>query len=141
MARSSNGGVGQRVLVTGAAGYIGAVLCEHLLDAGYEVLALDSLVFGGASLFHLCAHPRFEFQLGDARDQRVLRDVVPRADVLIPLAAVVGAPACDRDPILTRTVNLDAVRQLLALRSPQQLVVYPTTNSGYGTSSGAVQCT
>lgn len=141
MATLANGGAGRRVLVTGAAGYIGAILCEHLLDAGYEVLALDVLAFGGGSLFHLCAHPRFEFQVGDARDERVLRELVPRADVLIPLAAVVGAPAGDRDPVLTRTLNVDAVRRLLALRSAQQLVVYPTTNSGYGTSSGSVYCT
>jgi nucleoside-diphosphate-sugar epimerase len=141
MAKGRNGGARQRVLVTGAAGYIGAILCEHLLDAGHEVVALDTLAFGGGSLFHLCARPGFEFHLGDARDERVLRDLVPRADVLIPLAAVVGAPACDRDPIAARTLNLDAVRRLLALRSPQQLVLYPTTNSGYGTNSGAVHCT
>jgi nucleoside-diphosphate-sugar epimerase len=141
MAISGNGGAGRRVLVTGAAGYIGSVLCEHLLNAGYDVLALDALAFGGGSLFHLCANPRFEFHFGDARDERILRELVPRADVLIPLAAVVGAPACDRDPIVTRTLNVDAVRRLLALRSPRQLVLYPTTNSGYGTSSGAVHCT
>ncbi|TMC62751.1 MAG: NAD(P)-dependent oxidoreductase [Chloroflexi bacterium] len=141
MAKGRNGGARQRVLVTGAAGYIGAILCEHLLDAGHEVIALDTLAFGGGSLFHLCARPGFDFHLGDARDERVLRDLVPQADVLIPLAAVVGAPACDRDPIAARTLNLDAVRRLLALRSPQQLVLYPTTNSGYGTGSGAVLCT
>jgi nucleoside-diphosphate-sugar epimerase len=141
MASRGNGGNGQRVLVTGAAGYIGSILCEHLLDAGYHVTALDTLAFGGGSLFHLCANPRFDFQLGDARDERVLRELVPRADVLIPLAAVVGAPACDRDPLVARTLNLEAVRRLLALRSAQQLVVYPTTNSGYGTSTGAVFCT
>jgi nucleoside-diphosphate-sugar epimerase len=140
MASRGNGGNGQRVLVTGAAGYIGSILCEHLLDAGYHVTALDTLAFGGGSLFHLCANPRFDFQLGDARDDRVLRELVPRADVLIPLAAVVGAPACDRDPLVARTLNLEAVRRLLALRSAQQLVVYPTTNSGYGTSTGAVFC-
>ena len=141
MAKGRNGGARQRVLVTGAAGYIGTILCEHLLDAGHEVIALDTLAFGGGSLFHLCARPGFDFHLGDARDERVLRDLVPQADVLIPLAAVVGAPACDRDPIAARTLNLDAVRRLLALRSPQQLVLYPTTNSGYGTGSGAVLCT
>lgn len=141
MAILGNGGAGQRVLVTGAAGYIGSILCEHLLDAGYEVVALDTLAFGGGSLFHLCAHPRFDFHFGDARDERLLRELVPRADVLIPLAAIVGAPACDRDPMVARTLNLEAVRRLLALRSPQQLVLYPTTNSGYGAGSGAVYCT
>ena len=82
MAKGRNGGARQRVLVTGAAGYIGTILCEHLLDAGHEVIALDTLAFGGGSLFHLCARPGFDFHLGDARDERVLRDLVPQADVL-----------------------------------------------------------
>jgi nucleoside-diphosphate-sugar epimerase len=129
-----------RVLVTGAAGYIGSVLCEHLLDSGYEVTALDNLLYTEHNLFHLCANPRFEFVYGDARDEGLMRTLVKEADVSIPLAAIVGAPACDRDPLLARTVNLEAVRTLNRLRSPNQIVIYPTTNSGYGTKSGDVYC-
>ena len=129
------------VLVTGAAGYLGSVLCEHLLAAGHRVTAVDRLAHNQASLLHLCAEPRFEFVRGDVRDERLMASLVPDADVLIPLAAVVGAPACDRDPWLARSVNVDAVRLLDRLRSPRQLVVYPTTNSGYGTKSGEVFCT
>jgi nucleoside-diphosphate-sugar epimerase len=130
-----------RVLVTGGAGYIGSVLCEHLLAAGHHVTVLDSLVHGEQNLFHLCADPHFEFVSGDARDRATLSGVVKDADVLIPLAAVVGAPACDRDPWLATAVNVEAVRLLLHLRSRNQLVLYPTTNSGYGTKSGDVFCT
>ena len=130
-----------KVLVTGAAGYIGSVLCEHLLREGHSVTALDSLAYGVPSLFHLCADPRLDFVVGDARDEAVVRQVVKDADVIIPLAAVVGAPACDRDPDLARTVNLEAIRLVNRLRSPRQLIVYPTTNSGYGTKSGDVFCT
>jgi len=130
-----------RVLVTGGAGYLGAVLCERLLDAGYLVTAIDSLVYQQNSLFHLCYNPRFEFIYGDVRDEHLIQQLVRQADVLIPLAAVVGAPACDRDPSFARSVNLEAVRRLNRLRSPGQLVVYPTTNSGYGTKSGDVFCT
>jgi nucleoside-diphosphate-sugar epimerase len=130
-----------RVLITGGAGYIGSILSETLLARGFQVTALDNLMYGEQSLFHLCAHPNFDFIFGDARDERLVGRLVKEADVLIPLAAIVGAPCCDRDPFLAKSVNLDAVRLILKLRSPKQLVVYPTTNSGYGTKSGTVHCT
>lgn len=131
-----------KVLVTGAAGYIGSILCEHLLDAGHEVTAVDSLLWGqSGALAHLAAHPRFSFLRGDARDERLMSSLIPRAEVLIPLAAIVGAPACDRDPWLAESVNLGAVHLLNRLRSPSQLVIFPNTNSGYGTKSGETYCT
>ncbi len=94
-----------RVLVTGGAGYVGSVLCEHLLDAGCRVTVVDNLMYGQVSLSHLCADSRFEFVFGDARDESLVRRLVKDADVLIPLAAVVGAPACDRDPFTARSVK------------------------------------
>jgi nucleoside-diphosphate-sugar epimerase len=129
------------VLVTGAAGYLGSILCEHLLKSGYRVTAVDNLFYQQNTLFHLCADPRFEFFFGDVRDDRFIKGLVSKPDVLIPLAAIVGAAGCDRDPSLARSVNLEAIRLLNRLRSPGQLVVYPTTNSGYGTKSGDVSCT
>ncbi len=129
------------VLVTGGAGYLGSVLCEHLLDAGFRVTAVDNLMYRHQTLFHLCAHPAFDFVFGDVRDETLMRRLVADADVLIPLAAVVGAPACDRDPWLAQSVNVDAIRHLNRLRSLSQLVIFPTTNSGYGTKSDEVYCT
>lgn len=129
-----------KVLVTGAAGYVGSILCEHLLDAGFGVIALDRLFFE-PSLLHLCANPNFDFLFGDVRDESLIREAIRSADVIIPLAAVVGAPACERDPWLATSVNIGAVQLILKHRSPQQLLVYPTTNSGYGTKSGDVYCT
>lgn len=131
----------QRVLITGGAGYLGSVLCEHLLSVGCEVTVLDALLYGQPSLFHFCANPNFDFVFGDCRDEVTLAKLVAKADVIIPLAAVVGAPACDRDPLLAKSVNLDAIALLNKLRSKQQLVVYPTTNSGYGTKTGDMYCT
>jgi nucleoside-diphosphate-sugar epimerase len=131
----------EHVLVTGGAGYLGSVLCEHLLDAGYSVTVLDNLMYMQNPMFHLCANPRFDFIFGDVRQEKLLADAMKKADVLIPLACIVGAPACDRDPISAQSINFDAIRLLNRLRSKNQLVVYPTTNSGYGTKSGDSFCT
>jgi len=133
--------MGKKVLVTGGAGYLGSVICEHLLRAGHCVTALDRLMYAQPSLFHLCANPRFDFVRGDARDEDVMTPLVKEAEVIVPLACIVGAPACDRDPWGARSVNVDAVRMVNRLRSPWQLIVFPTTNSGYGTKSGDVFCT
>jgi nucleoside-diphosphate-sugar epimerase len=131
----------KNVLITGGAGYLGSILCEHLLSAGHRVTAVDNVAYGQHSLFHLCANPDFDFVRGDARDERLMKDLVKRADAIIPLAAVVGAGACDRDPALATSLNYEAVAMLNRLRSPAQLMVYPTTNSGYGTKSGETFCT
>jgi nucleoside-diphosphate-sugar epimerase len=129
------------VLVTGGAGYLGSVLCERLLAAGCRVTTVDNMMYQQRSLLHLCANPDFDFVPGDVRDEGLMGRLVKQADVLIPLAAIVGAPACDRDPLLSRSVNLEAIGLLNRLRSRHQLVVYPTTNSGYGTQSGNLFCT
>src|SRR6516165_9847899 len=133
----------QRVLVTGGLGYLGSILCEHLLGAGFEVTALDNLMYGTGQqgLYHLCANPAFDFLKGDVRDEGLMKSALRRADAVIHLAAIVGASACDRDPALATGVNLDAVRLLNRLRSPRQVVIFPNTNSGYGTTSGETYCT
>src|SRR4051794_2489579 len=110
------------VLVTGGLGYIGSILCEHLLTAGYRVTALDNLHFGTGQqgLFHLCPESTSDFVKGDVRDEALMRSALRQVDIVVPLAAIVGAPACDRDPILATSVNLDAVRLLNRLRSRHQ---------------------
>ena len=128
------------VLVTGGAGYIGAILTEHLLAAGHTVTVVDNLRSGGGSLGHLCADQRFDFVRGDVRDEPLMRTLVARADVIVPLAAIVGAPACDREPDLALALNLEAIRLLDRVRRPRQLVIFPTTNSGYGTQMNSTPC-
>ena len=130
-----------RVLVTGGAGYLGCELVPRLLAAGHSVKVVDNLMYGQETLFHLCAEPGFDFVRGDARDESLMKELVGGADVIIPLACIVGAPASKRDPWLATSVNLDAVRLVDRLRSPDQLVIFPTTNSGYGTTSGELFCT
>lgn len=131
----------RRVLVTGGSGYLGSILTEHLLDAGYQVTVLDKLIYAQPSLFHLCANPNLDVVVGDVRDETLMSRLIKDVDVIIPLAALVGAPACDRDPWLAQSVNLEAIQLLNRLRSHSQLVIFPNTNSGYGTQSGDVFCT
>ena len=121
-----------RVLVTGGAGYVGCVLVEELLAAGYEVRVLDSLRKPGAPLLHLLANPRLEFQRGDVRDPRAVREALRDADIAVHLAAVVGYPACERDPWLAREVNVGGTANLTAARRGSQLIVFPSSLSNYG---------
>jgi nucleoside-diphosphate-sugar epimerase len=130
-----------RILVTGGAGYIGSVLVPVLLDNGHEVTVVDNLTYGQDSLLGVAYHPKFSFIKGDARDQAIIKKALGHVDAVIPLAAVVGAPACDRNPQLAETLNAGAIRMLAGLRSQQQLIVYPNTNSGYGVGSSSDFCT
>jgi len=129
------------VLITGVAGYLGSIIADHFLKAGHRVIGVDNLSFGSAPLNHLCEQSAFEFVREDVRNESAMAQLVKKADVIIPLAAVVGMPACLRDPWLATSVNLDAIRLINRLRSPQQLVIYPNTNSGYGIKSGNSFCT
>lgn len=130
-----------KILVTGGAGYLGSVLCEYLLDANYQVTVVDNLLYNQKTLFHLVPNPNFEFVFGDVRNEQLMRSLIKNTDVIIPLAAIVGAPACKADPILARSVNLDAIKLINKLRSKDQWVIYPTTNSGYVAKSGETFCT
>ncbi|HEU5066882.1 MAG TPA: SDR family oxidoreductase [Sphingomicrobium sp.] len=129
------------IFVTGAAGYIGSILIPRLLDRGNAVIALDTYSRGDTALAHVAANPNFEPVRGDARDEDVLRDLIPRADVIIPLAALVGAPLCKQDAIAAKTTNYDAIISLLNLMGKDQRIIYPTTNSGYGIGQKGVFCT
>jgi nucleoside-diphosphate-sugar epimerase len=133
--------VAGKVLVTGGAGYLGSMLVPALLEKGWTVRVLDPFIYDPTSLLACCSNPRFEVVRGDCRNERVLKKSLAEADVVIPLAALVGAPACAADEVAARTLNLDAIRLLLKLRSPAQRIVYPTTNSGYGVGEKGVACT
>jgi nucleoside-diphosphate-sugar epimerase len=130
-----------KILVTGGAGYIGSIMVPYLLSNGHKVTVLDNLMYKQTSLLEHCYNPNFQFLRGDVRDVDLLRKTIPQFDVLIPLAAIVGAPACEKDSLLATSVNLDAVVELNRIRSKNQWVLYPTTNSGYGVGEENVHCT
>ncbi len=130
-----------RILVTGGAGYIGSILVPHLLEEGHQITVLDNFMYGQASLLGSCHDPRFSVIRGDARDRLLVAEYLKKADVILPLACLTGAPICDRDPVAARSVNLDALKMILELRSREQWVIFPTTNSGYGIGEKDVVCT
>ena len=130
-----------KILVTGGAGYLGSILTPYLLVLGHEVTVLDTLIYGQAPLLDYCVDENFNFVYGDTRDERILRSLISKADCIIPLAALVGAPACKRDAIGAETVNRDAVVSISKLRSSDQMVLFPTTNSGYGIGQDGIACT
>lgn len=131
----------QSILVTGGAGYLGSVMVPALLAQGYQVTVLDSLLFGQDSLLDCCHYDGFDFIKGNIADTALMESLVPKFDVVIPLAAIVGAPACKLNPSLTTMVNHDAYLHLIKILSPSQRVVFPTTNSGYGIGEKDAYCT
>lgn len=129
------------ILVTGGAGYLGSILVPALLEAGHRVTVLDNFMFRQTPLSHVCADPSFSVVRGDARDEAVLRPLVREADAVIPLAALVGAPLCDRDKTGAITTNRDSIVTLTSLLGAGQRLLVPITNSGYGVGEAGKFCT
>jgi nucleoside-diphosphate-sugar epimerase len=123
------------ILVTGGAGYIGSVLVPNLLSAGHKVTVIDNFMYRQNSLAACCANPNFEVVNGDVRSESQMLSLLKEADIIIPLAALVGAPLCAKDPVGAVTTNHDAVISMLGRLSRQQIVLMPTTNSAYGTGA------
>ena len=131
----------ERILVTGGAGYIGSVLVPALLASGAHVTVLDTFASTGAELADCCRCSRFTPVRGDVRDEPLIRALVAEADTVIPLAAMVGAPLCDRDPYAAVSINRDAILLLLRLLGRDQRLIFPTSNSGYGVGQQDRYCT
>ena len=129
------------ILITGGAGYIGSGLVPMLLARGNRVTVLDSFYYEQNSLLDCCGNKNFTVVRGDARDAETVKKVLDGKDYIIPLAALVGFPICDKDKIAATTTNLDAVKMILSERAPEQRVIFPCTNSGYGLGEGEKFCT
>lgn len=121
-----------KVLVTGGAGYIGSVLVPDLLNRGYKVTVVDNFMYKQTSLTTSIRNSNFKLVFGDVRDESLMKEEISKADVLIPLAAIVGAPACDKDPVLAKSINRDSILWLIKHLSKDQRIIMPTTNSAYG---------
>ena len=130
-----------QILVTGGAGYLGSTLVPELLAAGHKVTVLDNFMYHQNSLAHVCHHPGFEVVRGDVRLESTVLPLLKKADIIIPLAAYVGAPLCARDPIGASTTNHDAIVTMLKHASKHQRILMPTTNSAYGSGDASHHCT
>ncbi len=121
-----------KILVTGGAGYVGTTLVPQLLEKGYDVVVFDNLMFGGDYILPFFRYKNFSFVEGDIRDENALWNAAKSADVIIHLAAIVGFPACRKEPELAKSVNVDGTRNLIKVTSKNQLVIYASTGSNYG---------
>jgi len=130
-----------KILVTGAAGYIGSVLVPRLLQEGHQVIALDNFMYNQSSLLDVCHDERLSIVRGDARDKNLMTKLMKGADAIFPLACLTGAPLCAKDPVGAQTILFDAIKMVLEMKSKDQMVIFPTTNSGYGVGEKGKFCT
>ena len=130
-----------KILITGGAGYLGSIVTPHLLNKGHEVTVLDNFLFRQNSLADCCHYESFNVVRGDCRDASILKNLLKDADIIIPLAAMVGAPLCDQDKLAAESVNHSAVKLICDLVSPDQRIIIPITNSGYGVGEKGKFCT
>ena len=130
-----------KILITGAAGYIGSILVPALLNREHDVVALDNFMYHQTSLLDCCHDTKLAIIRGDSRDKQLLVEQIKSVDAIFPLACLTGAPLCNKNPQDARSINLDSIRMLLDLRSRDQIIIFPTTNSGYGIGEKGDYCT
>jgi len=131
-----------KILITGGAGYLGSVITGKMLDYGHHVIVLDKLLFNQTSLLQYTSNPNFKFIYGDVRNETELEKLCNEVDVIIPLAAIVGFPACAQDPKLAKEINFQQIVNIVKFTNGKgKKILYPNTNSGYGLGTGQLECT
>lgn len=127
-----------KVLITGGAGYVGSILTERFVIQDYVVTVYDNFMYRQNTLLNLCYQPNIKFIRADVRDENTLLKEVAKNDIIIPLAAIVGMPACKKNPIVAKQINQDQIELICKTKSKDQLLLFPNTNSGYGQGEGAI---
>ena len=131
-----------KILITGAAGYLGSVITQTLLENNYQVVGLDNLSFNQLSLLPHTSNKNFRFVYGDVQDTQLLKSLVDECDVIIPLAAIVGFPACDANPKLAEEINFGQIKNIVDwIQGTDKKILFPNTNSGYGVGEDGIHCT
>ena len=130
----------EKILITGGAGYIGSMLTTKLIEEGYKVTVIDSLQFSKNSLNHLFAHKNFKFIYGDVRNKNLIKKNIKKQNIIIPLAALVGAPLCEKYKKKAKEINFDSIKYMLKIVNKRQKIIFPTTNSGYGIGQKEKYC-
>ena len=130
----------EKILITGGAGYIGSMLTTKLIEKGYRVTVIDSLQFSKNSLNHLFAHKNFKFIYGDVRNKNLIKKNIKKHNIIIPLAALVGAPLCEKYKKEAKEVNFGSIKYMLKIVNKKQKIIFPTTNSGYGIGQKEKYC-
>jgi nucleoside-diphosphate-sugar epimerase len=131
-----------KILITGGAGYLGSVITGFMLNKGHHVTVLDKLLFNQTSLLQYTSNSNFKFIYGDVRNLTELERLCNENDVIIPLAAIVGFPACAQDPKLAREINFQQIVNIVKFTNGKgKKILYPNTNSGYGLGTGQLECT
>ena len=129
------------ILVTGGAGYLGSIMVPKLLTEGYKVTVLDNFMYNQTSLLDCCYDDDLTIVRGDTRDKKVLSELMQKVDAIFPLACLTGAPLCAKEPQAAQAILADAVKMIMDLKSDDQMVIFPTTNSGYGIGEKGKFCT
>jgi len=131
-----------KILITGGAGYLGSVITGRMVKEGYKVVVLDKLIFNQTSLLQYTSNSNFKFIHGDVRNEKLLEKLCNEVDVIIPLAAIVGFPACAAEPELAREINYEQIFNIVKFTNGKgKKILYPNTNSGYGLGTGQTECT
>lgn len=134
-------GVALKILITGGAGYLGSTLVPLLISEHHSVVVLDNFMYQQSPLNDLCSSSFFNVVNGDARDERILKPLLAKADAFIPLAALVGAPLCERDRTAAKSTNVGAIATAIQGMSKEQIILIPISNSGYGVGEPGKECT